>query len=114
MPRDWIKSSLEAIKAAYADWKTALLRAAAGDNLVDTHSFRINTKHLRYAIELYRDLSGKEPRQLNLLKRLQDTLGRWHDRTELARIGTKVLTETELLVSAPRPACLLLKRLAHV
>jgi CHAD domain-containing protein len=110
---EFLAAVLEVIKAAYADWQAALSRAAASDNPADTHNFRIKTKQLRYAIELYRDSSGKEPPgQLNWLKCLQDTLGRWHDQTELARIATKVIAETKLLVSAPRPACLLLKRLA--
>lgn len=111
---DFILTVSASIKAAYADWQAALARAAESASQADTHSFRIKTKQLRYRIELARDLGQKELRlQLMWLKRLQDSLGQWHDRAELARIATAAIASADFLFNEPRSAGLLLKRLAR-
>jgi CHAD domain-containing protein len=104
----------EFIKTAHADWEAALAVAAESAGQTDAHSFRIKTKRLRYRIELARDLGDKEILSpLNWLKRLQDSLGQWHDRAELARFATRAIANSEFLLNGPRPASLLLKRLAR-
>jgi CHAD domain-containing protein len=111
---DFIPTASELIKAAYADWQAALARAAESGNQADAHYFRIKTKRLRYRMELARDLGNKELLlPLNWLKWLQDSLGQCHDRAELARIAIEAIANTEFLLDAPRPASLLLKRLAR-
>jgi len=111
---DFIATVSEFIKAAYADWQVALARAAESGSHADAHYFRIKTKQLRYRIELARDLGDKELLlPLNWLKWLQDSLGQCHDRAELARLATEAIANTEFLLNAPRPASLLLKRLAR-
>lgn len=111
---DFIAIVSEFIKAAYADWQAALARAAESGSQADAHYFRIKTKQLRYRIELARDLGYKELLlPLNWLKWLQDSLGDCHDRAELARLATEAIANTEFLLNAPRPASLLLKRLAR-
>ena len=110
----FIVTMSESIKAAYADWQAALKRAAESGSQADAHYFRIRTKQLRYRIELARDLGDKELLlPLNRLKRLQDSLGQCHDRAVLARIATEAIAISEFLLDAPRPASLLLKRLAR-
>jgi CHAD domain-containing protein len=111
---DFIARVSELIKAAYANWQAALTRAAESASPADTHNFRIKTKQLRYRMELARDLGDKELLlPLNWLKSLQDSLGQWHDRAELARIATVAIADPEFLLNGPRPASLLLKRLAR-
>ncbi|MBV8452608.1 MAG: CHAD domain-containing protein [Deltaproteobacteria bacterium] len=110
----FIATVSESIKAAYADWQAALAQAAESGSQTNAHYFRIKTKQLRYRIELARDLGNKELLlPLNWLKWLQDSLGQCHDRAELARIATEAIANTEFLLDAPRPASLLLKRLAR-
>ena len=110
---DFIATVSEFIKAAYADWLAARARAAESGSQAAAHYFRIKTKQLRYRMELAQDLGNKELLlPLNWLKWLQDGLGQCHDRAELARIATEAIANTEFLLNAPRPASLLLKRLA--
>jgi CHAD domain-containing protein len=111
---DFVATVSEFIKAAYADWQAALALATESASQADAHSFRIKTKRLRYRIELARDLGDKELLvPLNWLKWLQDSLGQCHDRAELARIATQAIANSEFLLNGPRPASLLLKRLAR-
>jgi CHAD domain-containing protein len=102
------------IKTAYSDWQAGLTAAAESDNPTNVHLFRTKIKKLRYRMELARDL-GDEEVALHLLwlKSLQDRLGHWHDRAQLARIAIEALTRADLLLTAPRPSGLLLKRLAR-
>jgi CHAD domain-containing protein len=111
---DFIARVAEFIKAAYTDWQAALTRAAESASQADTHNFRIKTKQLRYRMELARDLGDEELLlPLNWLKSLQDSLGQWHDRAELARFATVAIADADFLLNGPRPASLLLKRLAR-
>jgi len=111
---DFIARVSEFIEAAYADWRAALARASESGSQADIHNFRIKTKQLRYRMELARDLGDKELLlPLEWLKQLQDSLGQWHDRAELARIATEAIANADFLLNGPRPASLLLKRLAR-
>jgi CHAD domain-containing protein len=102
------------IKTASSAWHVALTSAAESDDLADVHELRIKTKKLRYWIELARDLGDKDLlAPLNRLKWLQDRLGEWHDRAELARVAIEAIARGNLLFVAPRPAVLLLRRLAR-
>jgi CHAD domain-containing protein len=102
------------IKTAASNWLAALTAAADSGNPANVHHFRIKTKKLRYCKELAQDLGYEEvPVPLNWLKSLQDRLGRWHDRVQLARIAMEALSKADLLLTAPRPVSLLLKRLAR-
>jgi CHAD domain-containing protein len=102
------------INAAASGWQATLARAAESDDLAVAHELRIKTKKLRYWVELARDLGDKEVlTPLNRLKWLQDRLGEWHDRAELARIATEAAAGSDFLIIAPRPASLLLRRLAR-
>ena len=113
MPTSW-RSVSEFVKAAYADWQSTLALATESASQADAHRFRIKTKRLRYRIELARDLGDKELLlPLNWLKWLQDSLGQCHDRAELARIATQAIANSEFLLNGPRPASLLLKRVAR-
>jgi CHAD domain-containing protein len=111
---DFIAIVSESIKAAYSNWQSALIRAVESSSQADTHGFRIRTKQLRYRVELARDLGDSELRsQLDWLKRLQDSLGRWHDRAELVRIATEALANADFLLNETRAASLLLRRAAR-
>ncbi len=102
------------IKTAYSEWQAALTAAADTENPANAHRFRIKTKQLRYRMELARDLGDDEvSRPLSWLKSVQEHLGQWHDRVQLARIAMDAFTEADLLLTAPRSASLLLKRLAR-
>ncbi len=102
-----------AIGAAYAQWRSALARASETHAPVDVHAFRVQTKRLRYRVELARDLgaANAEP-VLTWLRGLQDDFGRWHDRSELARAAAEALARPKFLFREPRAAGLLLGKLA--
>jgi CHAD domain-containing protein len=73
--------ALEAsVAAAYSEWGGGLSQAKASADPAEIHAFRIQTKRLRYRIELLRDLGSRTARSaLASLRTLQDELGRWHD-----------------------------------
>jgi CHAD domain-containing protein len=111
---DFLATLSGSIKAACADWEAALARAAESGGQTDTHAFRIKTKRVRYRIELARDLGYNELHsQLTWLKKLQDDLGHWHDRAELARIAIEAIADADFLLNDLRSASLMLKRLAR-
>jgi len=113
-PDAFIAIVAEFIAASYTDWRAALAHATESGSQADAHYFRIKTKQLRYQIELARDLGDKEVlSQLNWLKKLQDSLGHCHDQVELARNATQAIANPEFLLSGPRSASLLLKRVAR-
>ncbi|HJU12676.1 MAG TPA: CHAD domain-containing protein [Candidatus Binataceae bacterium] len=102
------------VKVAYNDWQTALKRASESNNPADAHDFRVKTKQLRYGMELARDLGDKNVLlALGWLKGLLTKLGTWHDRAELARIATKAIARHQLVITAPRSASKLFRRLAR-
>ena len=111
---DFVATLSESIMTAYTDWQAALACAAESGSQADAHYFRIKTKQLRYRMELARDLGDKELLSpLNRLKSLQDSLGQCHDRVELARLAIEAMISSEFLLTEPRPASLLLKKLAR-
>jgi CHAD domain-containing protein len=74
--------------------------------------FRIQTKRLRYRIELAADLGdGEAQAALASLKVLQDELGRWHDQTEVARLAAEALADPEFLIQHPRSAATILRKM---
>lgn len=83
-PRARLASS---IGRAYERWRDNLSRAGRSGDPADIHAFRIQTKRLRYRIELARDLGDRNTAApLGFLKRLQDRLGWWQDRCALAHL----------------------------
>jgi CHAD domain-containing protein len=103
-----------AIGSVWRRWQDSLSRARATADPADLHAFRIQTKRLRYRIELARELGAAESdAPLKSLKSLQDRLGRLHDRGEFARLAAEAIARPELLIREPRAASLLLRRLAR-
>jgi CHAD domain-containing protein len=105
----------DAIARAYGQWRESLSRARTESDHrdADLHAFRIQTKRLRYRIELARDLGAVGvDRALEFLKSIQDRLGRMHDRTECALMAAEALAVPDLLLKEPLSAALLLRRLA--
>ena len=99
------------IRAAYEQWREGLARAKASMDPIEVHAFRINTKRLRYRIELLRDLgSPKAKAALSSLKDLQEELGSWHDNLSFARIVSEALANPEFLMQHPRAASVILRR----
>jgi CHAD domain-containing protein len=102
-----------AIKQSFALWHDAFIRARKSLEPADVHAFRVQTKRLRYRLELARDLGADETKPaLAWLRNLQDTLGRLHDRGELARMAAKALADPVFLLEQPRAASRLLAKLA--
>jgi CHAD domain-containing protein len=101
------------IKDSYALWQEALSRASESLDLAEVHAFRIQTKRLRYQLELARDLGAQQVKPaLAWLHHLQDVLGNLHDRGELARMAAKALADPDFLLAQPRAASRLLSKLA--
>ncbi len=91
-------------------WRQALGRAQADRSVQNIHALRIQTKRLRYRIELARDLGSEEAQALiGWFKLVQDRLGRWHDRQELSRFITRALANSDVLIAQPNVAVELLR-----
>ncbi len=103
----------DSIRDACRQWRDSLSRAIQTRDPADAHTFRIESKRLRYRIELARDLGADDAdRALEFLKSLQDRLGRLHDRGECDRMAAEALASPDLLMREPRSVSLLLRRLA--
>ncbi len=103
----------KSISNAWQQWRDAMARAAETSDPCDLHAFRIESKRLRYRIELARDLGAAGcDLVLEFLRSLQDGLGQMHDRNECARMAAEALANAKLLIRDPRPASLLLRRIA--
>jgi len=103
-----------AVSEGYARWRAALARARQTLAASDVHAFRIETKRLRYRIELMRDLGDAEAEPaLAGLRALQDALGRWHDHRELAQLAAEALADPAFLLEQPRVAGTVLRKLAR-
>lgn len=103
-----------AVGKSYARWREALARARETLAAQDVHGFRIETKRLRYRIELARDLGDQEAgAALSSLRALQDGLGRWHDHGALARQAAEALADPAFLLEQPRVAGTVLRKLAR-
>jgi len=101
------------IAGAWHRWCDLMARAGASSDPADLHAFRIESKRLRYRIELARDLGVADcDSPLKVLKSLQDGLGGLHDRDQCARMAAKALANPDMLVRDPRPASLVLLRMA--
>ena len=100
------------VRAAYTQWQEARSRALSSFTPSELHAFRIQTKRLRYRIELLRDLgSTTAPAALASLKTLQDELGHWHDNLELATITARALGNPQFLIQFPRSAVAILRKM---
>ena len=108
-------ATLEAsIASAYVDWRDGLGRAKASDDPAGIHAFRIQSKRLRYRIELLRDLgSASAQTALAALKSLQDELGRWHDNIAFTRVTAEGLADPDFLMQHPLAAAAILQNLDH-
>ncbi len=103
----------KSISVAWHQWRDFMARAEASSDPADVHAFRIESKRLRYRIELARDLGAADcDLPLKFLKSLQDRLGALHDRSQCALMAAKVLANPDLLIRDPRPASLVLRRIA--
>jgi CHAD domain-containing protein len=99
---------------SYEQWRQALSGACNSLDPSDIHAFRIESKRLRYRIELARDLcDGGAEAVLAFLKELQDELGTWHDHTELAELAAKALANSQFMLVQPRVATAVLQKLAR-
>ena len=97
---------------AHAKWREGLACARASPTTADIHAFRIQTKRLRYRVELTRDLGSSTAQEaLTSLKAIQDELGRWHDSIELVMLAADALADPEFLAQHPRTAAAVLRKI---
>ncbi|MBF6567623.1 MAG: CHAD domain-containing protein [Candidatus Binataceae bacterium] len=107
-------ASRNAIAKAHDRWCEAYATAESG-RAEDIHAFRIRTKGLRYRIELARELGTADTKPLiEWFKKLQDDLGRWRDRIELARIIASSIADPERLLTESRASIILLTELERI
>jgi hypothetical protein len=103
---------VSSLREGYARWCEALVPAGESLDPADIHVFRIQTKRLRYRIELARDLGETGATgALAYLKARQDELGRWHDHAVLANLTAEVLADPQFLLEKSRIAAALLRKL---
>ncbi len=103
---------LASVRNGYEQWREGLSRARESLTAIDIHGFRIQTKRLRYRIELAVDLGDVEAQPaVASLKMLQDELGRWHDQTELAKLCAEALADPEFLTENPRTLGSILRKM---
>lgn len=79
-PLDRVKARLRQMAASFDDHKVVKPR--------QLHKLRIALKGLRYLAELAED-SPEQVRLFNELKQVQDSIGEWHDWSQLARVADK-------------------------
>ena len=100
------------VAAAYSEWREGLERAKSSADPFEIHAFRIQTKRLRYRIELLRDLGSVAAKSaLASLRMLQDELGRWHDGLAFARMTAEALADPDYLVAQPVTAAVTLRKM---
>jgi CHAD domain-containing protein len=113
-PSDPTPALAASVSAAYSQWGAALGRARETRQPRDIHALRIETKRLRYRIELVHDLGADDSEPaLRRLKSIQDRLGRWRDRGELGRMTAEALADARFLLREPRVASAMLRKLAR-
>ena len=96
--RDPFATIVSSVGEAHAQWREGLACARASLKTADIHAFRIQTKRLRYRVELARDLGSSTAQEaLASLKAIQDELGRWHDSAELVMLAANALADPEFL-----------------
>lgn len=75
------------VERAWREWRSSLSVARADPHVRNVHALRIATKRLRYRVELAGDLGEPRARAvLPWLEKLQDAIGRWHDRHVLRNL----------------------------
>jgi len=110
--RDPFAAFASSVSEAYVKWREGLARARANQAAADLHAFRIQTKRLRYRVELARDLGSTTAQEaLASLKAIQDELGRWHDSAELVMLAADALADREFLAQHPRTAAAVLRKI---
>jgi CHAD domain-containing protein len=110
--QDPLAAFVSSVGEAHAKWREGLACARASLTTADIHAFRIQTKRLRYRVELARDLGSNAAQEaLDSLKAIQDELGRWHDSTELVMLAADALADSEFLAQHPRTAAAVLRKI---
>ena len=110
--QDPLAAFVSSVSEAQAKWREGLACARASLTTGDIHAFRIQTKRLRYRVELARDLGSNAAQEaLDSLKAIQDELGRWHDSTELVMLAADALADPEFLAQHPRTAAAVLRKI---
>jgi CHAD domain-containing protein len=110
--QDPLAAFVSSVSAAHAKWREGLACARGSLTTADIHAFRIQTKRLRYRVELARDLgSGAAQEALASLEAIQDELGRWHDSIELVMLAADALADPEFLAQHPRTAAAVLRKI---
>jgi len=100
------------VAAAYSEWREGLTRAKSSSDPFEIHAFRIQTKRVRYRLELLRDLGSVTAKSaLSSLRTLQDELGRWHDGLAFTRMTAEALADPDYLVAQPVTAAAILRKL---
>jgi CHAD domain-containing protein len=100
----------QAVADGAVQGRQALERATADRSIPNIHALRIQTKRLRYRVEMARELGAQEaPALIQWFKLLQDRLGHWHDRQELNHFITRALAGSDVLMGQPRVAVELLR-----
>jgi CHAD domain-containing protein len=112
-PEENVFVALEAsVAAAYSEWRDGLARARSSSDATEIHAFRIQTKRLRYRMELLRDVGSDSAKSaLASLRSLQDELGRWHDGLALARMTAEALADPDYLLAQPLCVAAILRKL---
>lgn len=109
---DPLASLASSVTAAYDNWRDGLARAKSSTDPLEIHAFRIQTKRLRYRIELFRDLGSSSAKAaLASLKTLQDELGRWHDNLAFMQITAEGIADPDFLIEHSRTAAFILRKL---
>jgi CHAD domain-containing protein len=110
--QDPLAAFVSSVSVAHAKWREGLACARASLTKANIHAFRIQTKRLRYRIELARDLGSSSAQEaLASLKAIQDELGHWHDSTELVILAADALADPEFLAQHTRTAAAVLRKI---
>jgi CHAD domain-containing protein len=104
----------ESVQDALGKWKAALSQAETTRNPQDIHTFRIATKRLRYRVEALNKIEPETQESwLDFLKKLQESLGQWHDRQALYQAISEAVAKPDLLLHEPAAVQYLLQQLLN-
>jgi CHAD domain-containing protein len=96
------RSLKKSVERGLIEWSDALDQAMQDQAQNSFHAFRIAGKRLRYAVELLAAMGESSSKsKVNVLKKLQDQIGDWHDRQVLLQLVADFISRADFLAAHP-------------
>jgi len=90
------------IASAWTQFESTLAKARESYDPTHLHSLRVATKRLRYRLELAHNLGDDRMKPIvGWSKKLQEVLGKWHDRQVLRQMVAQALARPDFMLRDP-------------